>query len=716
MAISGAVVFEVRNAADFAGASDGNGGGFRAGAAGTDYSHADIAANGGPHVTIDGATITATVNATTTKLDISGYTTAAGDVGNLVNITGGSMTAGLYEITGQTGGTQWTLDRACGTAGQTGTGAMGGCFATPGKAAAAATVDGHLIWVRYSSTPYTITTATPGAAGPVLFASAIKVKLEGYQTTRGDLAARPVLSAGSVAGTYYLFAGQGNDGQIFANVGADGEATAGVNASGFNVGNLRWLAYSCTAVDCNQAGCVGFNVGSGDVTSCSAANCATGFDAIAGSVSSCVAMSCGVGFSVTGSECTVSECIAHANSSDGFASTGTVSPIFSQCTSDDNGGDGFDCASYTICQNCVATDNGGYGFNTIANNRLLNCAAGVGSAGNDNTSGAINATPHLHVGQVTITANPYADGPNDDFRPNNTAGGGALLRSLGIGPYGQTNNTDIGAVQHSDPVVPAVANVRYGITFGDASSLTGLIEMPNSDSPTGTQDETSDACVVSGKKYGSPQRTGSAAGGGYTYGDNSADKVLTTATGAGNYLPIADSDTVDDGVFYGAGEEGTGLNAATLLAALGMDAGNLDDQLAAIKARTDLITTGQITIVSPVSPEGTLLTIVRGDDCTIAAGQAIEFTFSGCPDLTGAAVTLTIRHPATKAVELAKAGTVIVAGAGPQTVRFEPTAAETNELTVGVEVLRFDVQATLASGAIRTPVRGNVTVLADQTR
>jgi hypothetical protein len=76
----------------------------------------------------------------------------------------------------------------------------------------------------------------------------------------------------------------------------------------------------------------------------------------------------------------------------------------------------------------------------------------------------------------------------------------------------------------SGPSIPSAANVRYGVARGfpsdSGAAVTGLgdvagaIEMPNSDSPTGTQDETSDACVVSGKKYGSPQRPGSAAGGG----------------------------------------------------------------------------------------------------------------------------------------------------------------------------------------------------------
>lgn len=102
-----------------------------------------------------------------------------------------------------------------------------------------------------------------------------------------------------------------------------------------------------------------------------------------------------------------------------------------------------------------------------------------------------------------------------------------------------------------------------------------------------------------------------AGGGGYTYGDNDPDFVLTTADGAGNYVPIADSDTVDGGVEYGVGEEGTGVNATTILAALGLEAGNLDDQLSGIKAKTDVI---------PASPAevGSAMTLTTGERTSIA--------------------------------------------------------------------------------------------------
>lgn len=61
-----------------------------------------------------------------------------------------------------------------------------------------------------------------------------------------------------------------------------------------------------------------------------------------------------------------------------------------------------------------------------------------------------------------------------------------------------------------DDRIVSAADLRYGVVVG---SVTGTLQMPNSGTPTGTQDATSDACVVSGKTYGSPERTGSAATG-----------------------------------------------------------------------------------------------------------------------------------------------------------------------------------------------------------
>lgn len=141
----------------------------------------------------------------------------------------------------------------------------------------------------------------------------------------------------------------------------------------------------------------------------------------------------------------------------------------------------------------------------------------------------------------------------------------------------------------------------------------------------------------------------------------------------------------------------------------------LADSVSAIKAKTDLIVVGGVTIQSPVV-SATELEIVRGDDHLAAHGAALEWTDVGStwPDLTGATVTLTIRDKRTDALQLSQVGTVIPGP--PAAVRFEPSRADTAEMLAGHKRHWFDVQATLADGSIRTLTRGEATVWADQTR
>src|SRR5678815_3698011 len=105
MALNAAIVWEVRTTG-----SDNNGGGFKTGATGTDHTLQDAAF----------ATLTTAskVHSTTTQINVAvgDYTVAAGDVGNVLQITGGTATAGFYEITVvDTANNRWTLDRSAGT-------------------------------------------------------------------------------------------------------------------------------------------------------------------------------------------------------------------------------------------------------------------------------------------------------------------------------------------------------------------------------------------------------------------------------------------------------------------------------------------------------------------------------------------------------------------------------------------------------------------------
>lgn len=107
-----------------------------------------------------------------------------------------------------------------------------------------------------------------------------------------------------------------------------------------------------------------------------------------------------------------------------------------------------------------------------------------------------------------------------------TGGTASIVNQIAVAQAAICGGTEANRAIITGASIPSAADTRYGVTRGWADGGTaatagcgvaggnGLLEIPNTDSPTGTQDATSDDCVVSGKKYGSPQRTGTAAGGG----------------------------------------------------------------------------------------------------------------------------------------------------------------------------------------------------------
>ncbi len=208
MALSANTVFEV----EYAGA-DSNGGGFVTGSGGTDYSQQSAAQGSGTNLTVD--------SSSNTKVNPDGYTVVAGDVGNLIQITstgsGSAFTTGVYQITAASTGTsstqRWTLDRSPAATSSSGaTWSLGGAFATPGMAASVMAVSSQTCYVKYNSSAYTMSTATPGAGGPISLANSVNCKMLGYDQTRGDHTGnRPQISWGSVsapgATTYLVLLG-----------------------------------------------------------------------------------------------------------------------------------------------------------------------------------------------------------------------------------------------------------------------------------------------------------------------------------------------------------------------------------------------------------------------------------------------------------------------------------------------------------------------------
>jgi hypothetical protein len=220
------------NGAD-AGPLDTNGGGFVTGASGTDMSvfNWKNATSGCTTAGVNCYSKTADLS-TTDGASASGspthITSATGAydaniVGNIIYITGGSITAGWYEVTTRTSATDITLDRTAGCAG-TCTGItvnIGGALASPGQASAVA-VTGNIVYIQNTgadgASVYSITTASTQVSGGT-FGGSVIINWQGYTSTRslGNSDARPVIQTNVTTATTV-----GSTSQLFQNLIFDG--------------------------------------------------------------------------------------------------------------------------------------------------------------------------------------------------------------------------------------------------------------------------------------------------------------------------------------------------------------------------------------------------------------------------------------------------------------------------------------------------------------
>lgn len=416
MALAAGTTWEIRTTG-----SDGNGGGFNPnrGGGGVDRSQQDAA-----FITIDGVTITATVNAATDTLDLTGVVAIAAHLGNLVNITGGTATAGVYEIIAIPTAGRWQLDRAAGTAGQTATGAMGGAAASLGWVCGKQS-DLNIIWVKAGT--YLITSTTNNISGGRFTTQ--RSFYWGYQTTRGDFSAtRPKMQASGV--NTFTIATLGGNGVIVGNIDVDGNNQAAV--VGFASGQTVWrcTAFNCTNggfnpgansnvrfIECRATGCSGVQGFVGNATSDQAlynciadANTAGGF-LWSGSLERCLAFgntgAAGHGFS-TSAQTTMRNCVSYGNGGDGFRTVG-------------DGGSG------TRYINCIAEGNAGFDFNPTGVGVLSGQEIRINCASFNNGSTATDANFVLSLNHLALTVSPFNNAAGGDFRLNSNPLGGALL-------------------------------------------------------------------------------------------------------------------------------------------------------------------------------------------------------------------------------------------------------------------------------------------------
>lgn len=441
MALDADTVLEVQT-----GGNDDNGGGFVSSASGTDWSQQTSAKESqtdGACADHSGPTYTFTSAAASFSTD---------DVeGNLIHITdtgaGGHAITGWYEVKSVNSETSVELDRDP-TDGTDETGIdykLGGCLATPGglgKILNDHGVDGMKAYIK--SGTYTLTTASANVSGGTISTSnGLDVYIEGYGTTRGDLGAKPVLDASSYTGVSLwqlgVITGRGQGVNLKAD-GQDGSGNVGFNGDGY-----RATFYRCEALDCNT----GFDTNAAPLE-CLAVSCTTGFDSW--TAVDCEAKACGTGFNST----YVIGCLAHDCTTKGFGLSNNFLGVC--CGAWNNTGDGFGNASAkdVTIQGCWSINNTGYGFNVDSAVILHNCATYNNSSGKRPVGQLFD-----DIGHQTLTGDPFKNSGSDDFRPDNVANEGALLRGNGGGVPSQINNVDIGPVQHGDfqPIIQRLRRV-----------------------------------------------------------------------------------------------------------------------------------------------------------------------------------------------------------------------------------------------------------------
>lgn len=441
-ALSGSTVFEVET-----GGADTNGGGFVTGSGGTDWSQQSAA-----HVTFNGTSITATTAGTGATITLSGYTVLAGDVGNLLNISGGvNFTVGVYQIVSVSAGVggTWTLDRNATTgAGTAMTGAMGGAYLTIGQAITEQTLDQQIIYVKGGT--YSITTGLSQSNTPSFDK---QQRLIGYSTVRGDKG-RPIVQTSSAI-TMLTIAGGGGYSIENMEFNGTGTATGGISitasyqtsVSNSNIHDIAGIGVSFSGV--------GGGIFSSQVSTCTGGGISTGSSNTQTVEGNNVYGNTGYGISLLGGIAAFN--IVHDNPGattdgiqrDGFRDDGTFNN-----TVYNNGRDGIRLLNYTINNsvvNNIIVNNGGYGINIVASlgSATYIFPGIISNAYYNNTSGNANNFT-MGTSDIVLTGSPFTSPPSN-FALNNTAGAGASCRAAaypGAFISGGTGFLDIGALQH----------------------------------------------------------------------------------------------------------------------------------------------------------------------------------------------------------------------------------------------------------------------------
>lgn len=371
-----------------------------------DTSSGDVAGGAGDRVfgnnpiVVDGSTVTATVQPTTTQIVISGASLATTDRGNVFRTSGGAY---LRITAVNVGSSLITVDQSAGTSGATLTGRIGGAFASIGQVGATA-VSGVNVWVKQHPGSGYVIGGTANVSGGRLDLSASAnssdranpLRVEGYSNTYGD-GGRATLLAG--ASSMNIF--RGGSFVIYKNLIVRGNGNSNVTA--FNTGWSSGSVEKCEVYDC----AVGVGDSNRVVLECYFENCTTGVSNTSRALR-CFANGCATGFG----DVNAINCIAYGCTTTGFScsSASAVGSIAYNCAT------GFWPHSGGVCHTCIAYGCT-MGFKEVYGGATLSkCAAGGNTTNVELLSGASLSDDH-----VTLTADPFVNASGGDFRLTSSA-------------------------------------------------------------------------------------------------------------------------------------------------------------------------------------------------------------------------------------------------------------------------------------------------------
>ncbi len=136
---------------------------------------------------------------------------------------------------------------------------------------------------------------------------------------------------------------------------------------------------------------------------------------------------------------------------------------------------------------------------------------------------------------------------------------------------------------------------------------------------------------------------------------------------------------------------------------------HLDDEIAAILLKTNLISAGNITLSDPLNATTKRLTLIKGDSYEADTPRPLVWESADYATFDIASVAFKYRSVNNATAAVTKAGTAL----STTQMRVELTSTETGALEVGNDAYNYDLEATLTNGDIVTLARGKITVIAD---